>query len=211
MNRIAILLSSLILFSVMPVTGQQPRHFGVKVALTSATHDLEFANGVSFDGQRRVGFNVGAFVEWFDHPFFSLVSQIEYAQRGMGFPVVEVDSMGNPLRELTFFSRLDYLSFPLLAKFRYPIGSLTPYLLVGPRLDILLSYQSDGNLFNSLYRGFSTTSVGGSAGIGVEVSKVFPTDIIAEVRYNRDLTVPYSTRYLSGGNSSYDFWLGVNF
>lgn len=186
------------------------KEYGLKVALTSADqrYDVTLAPGI--ETKRRVGFNVGAFVEWFDVPFFSLITQVEYAQRGMGQNVILTGPSGpDPVGVRSLYSRLDYLSVPVLAKLRLQTGPIVPYFVAGPRADIFLGYRSDENAFNAVYDQFKKTSLGGSAGVGIQIESLLPFTVFAEARYNFDFADSYDTDLLKVRNNAFDFWLGV--
>jgi len=186
------------------------RNYGFKVAITSSDQSFDYA--YPFDNQtiRRVGFAVGGYVEWFDFQYFTLVTQAEYVQKGRGLRLA-VTGEGGPtiIGYGDFYSRLDYLSVPILLKFLLPGQTLTPFLLVGPRADFLLGHSSDENIFGSLYDDFKKTSIGGTIGLGTEIKGLLPVGVVAEARYNLDLADSYSTQILKVRNNSFDFWLGI--
>ena len=185
---------------------QLVKNYGLKVAVTSA--DQEF--GVTLETKRRVGFNIGAFVEWFDVPFFSVLTQVEYTQRGTGEVFIMTGPSGpEPIGTKTLYSRLDYVSLPVLAKLRFQTGLVSPYILAGPRIDFLLGYKSDEGAFNTLYDRFKKTTLGGSAGIGVEIESILPVTLLAEARYNFDLVDSYDAYSWKVRNNTIDFWLGI--
>jgi len=188
------------------------KNCGLKIGVTSADqkYDLKLAPGL--ETKRRVGFNVGAFAEWFDVPLFSLVTQVEYTQRGMGQDFIVTGPSGpNPIGVKTLYSRLDYVSVPILGKLRFPSGPVSPYIVAGPRADFLVGYKSDEGAFNSVYDKFKKTSFGGSAGIGIQIESLLPIAVLAEARYNFDFADSYETDLLKVRNSAFDFWLGVAF
>ena len=117
----------------------------------------------------------------------------------------------NPIGTKTLFSRLDYVSVPVLAKLRLQTGLFSPYILVGPRIDFFLGYKSDEDAFNAVYDKFKKTTLGGSAGIGVQIASLLPVSLIAEARYNFDFADSYETDLLKVRNNAVDFWLGVAF
>ena len=188
------------------------KNYGLKIAVTSADQKYELSLVPGLETKRRVGLNLGAFAEWFDVPFFSLLTQLEYAQRGTGQVFVVTGPSGpNPIGTKTLFSRLDYVSVPVLAKLRLQTGLFSPYILVGPRIDFFLGYKSDEDAFNAVYDKFKKTTLGGSAGIGVQIASLLPVSLIAEARYNFDFADSYETDLLKVRNNAVDFWLGVAF
>ena len=163
-----------------------------------------------FDTKRRVGFNAGIFAEWLDVPFFSVLTQVEYAQRGTGEEFVVTGPSGpEPIGTKTLYARLDYVSVPVLGKIILQTGQISPYVLAGPRADFLLGYKSDEGLFSGVYDSFKKTTWGGSAGIGVQVKSLLPVTLIAEARYNFDFADSYRSDLMNVRNNSVDFWLGV--
>jgi len=193
-------------------TAQLLKHYGLKVAVTSADqkYDVKYVSEVKT--KRRTGFNVAAFLEWFDVPYFSFLTQVEYAQRGMGQDFVLTGPSGpEPIGVKTSYSRLDYLSIPIMGKIRLQTETITPFVSVGPRVDFFLGYHSDENLFNPVFEKFKTTVLGGSFGIGVQTETLLPVIILAELRYNIDLADSYSTDALQVRNNAFDVWLGIAF
>jgi hypothetical protein len=188
------------------------RMAGAKIAVTSAGQSYDITAIANEETDRRLGFGVAGFIEWFDLPVFSVVTQLEYLQRGMEqeFNVTSPESP-EVLGTTTIENRLDYLSLPILAKGRIELGSVTPYALAGIRFDHLLGYESEGNFFNAVYDSFDRTTIGGSVGAGVELPELLPFGVLAELRYNFDLDDAYSTDLLTVSNNAYDLWIGITF
>jgi opacity protein-like surface antigen len=70
----------------------------------------------------RTGFQAGVQMDVPYTPYFSLMPELRYVQRGFSF-----NSVGNP------DSAINYIELPVLAKINLPTGNpLTPFLLFGP-------------------------------------------------------------------------------
>ena len=190
------------------------KSYGVKAAYTSANQNFDYSSSTANLGsQRRAGYNVAVFAEWLNLPIVSVITQVEYAQRGMKFDVSNTGPE-NPdiiIRTVTEKNRLDYLSIPVLVKLTLPSAIVHPYLLAGPRIDCFLSYQSDDNLLNPFYDDFKKTEIGASFGGGIELSTILPVGVLIEARYNLDLQDSYSSNNWKVRNNSFDIWLGVTF
>ena len=214
MKKVILLISVVIIF-IDPSNAQLIRNYGLKFAFTSASQTFEYANppfpGFGPSKVRRAGFNVGFFVEWFNIPFLSVLSQIEYTQRGVGEEYYITEDGPVPVGTRTDFRRVDYLSIPILLKFNVPLGVVTPYLIAGPRADFLLGYQDNQTAFNSLYKNFKKSLIGGSIGLGLESGNFLPIDLSAEFRYNADFSNSFDNEYLRVRNNAFDVWLGVAF
>ncbi len=193
-------------------SAQLLKNYGLKMAVTSADQKYDLTLAPGLETKRRAGFNVGVFAEWFDVPFFSLLTQVEYAQRGTG-QVFAVTGPSGPevIGTKTLYSRLDYVSVPVLAKLRLQTGPFTPYIVAGPRVDFFLGYKSDEQEFNAVYDKFKKTSLGGSAGVGMQIESILPVILLAEARYNFDFADSYETDLLKVRNNAFDFWVGVAF
>ena len=183
--------------------------YGFKLAVTSADQKFENTYLSGVETKRRVGFNIGGYIEWFDSHFFTLVTQLEYVQKGMGQRFAITVDDPTVIEYKDFYSRLDYLSLPLLGKFFLSGESLSPFILVGPRADFLLGYNSDENVFNSVYDDFMKTVIGGTLGAGIEITGVLPLPLAVEARYNIDFADSYNTQFLKVRNNAFDFWLGI--
>jgi hypothetical protein len=188
--------------------------YGIKVAYTSASQTLDYPappwgwwNGTTTSA--RSGFNVGVFAEWLNVPFISVVSQVEYAQRGANA------KYAGPGGWWTTDGLLQYLSVPIMARVTIPTGPVSPYLLAGPRADFLLSYRELGikpwgNATSlSFYSNFKRANLGASLGVGVETSSILPARLLAELRYNVDIFDSYNDGNLKSRNNAFDVWLGV--
>jgi Outer membrane protein beta-barrel domain len=183
--------------------------YGLKIAYTSANQRYDYTNIGNIGTKRRIGFNAAIFAEWFNLPFVSLVTQCEYAQRGVGI-VSERTLASSPdiVETNTYYSRVDYLSIPVFAKITVPVGPINPYVLIGPRIDFLLGYNS---AFNDIYDHFSKTMTGASCGFGVNLKTLLPVTVLVEARYNADFKDSFSNQNLTVRNNSWDIWLGVAF
>jgi hypothetical protein len=186
------------------------RHYGLKVAYTSATQSFDYYTaGFGFSNERRPGINAAVFAEWLNMPFLSVITQVEYSQRGLGIEFARTLNDPTVIGTWVEYHRVDYLSVPLLAKVSFPSTIIEPYLVAGPRIDFVLGYHGNDENFRSLYNDFKSPNLGGTVGAGVSVSSILPAAILLEFRYNIDLTLPYDNGLLRVKNSAYDIWLGV--
>jgi hypothetical protein len=187
----------------------QLKHFGVKLAVTSADLVYHIESSEDLPTLRRVGFCVGAFAEWFEHSPITLMTQVEYVQKGMGMDVASGYSSGDVVERTTEYSRLDYLSVPILGKATLPAGSLSPYFLAGPRVDFFLGYTTDQTGFPVLYDQFKKTVLGATLGAGLQIDALLSIPIVIEARYNLDITNSFEGEVVKVHNDSFDLWLGV--
>lgn len=185
--------------------GQVIKAHGVKVAYTSADQRFDFGWTIE-QTKRRSGFNIAVYAEWPYLPFLALVTQLEYAQRGVGRPYIQLANVPN-LGPDFIFTRLDYISIPVFAKLSIPEKVLSPYIICGPRCDFLLGYKDNLNSRSAMYDEFKKVILGASAGAGLEVNALI--GLLLEVRYNFDLVNSYNSGSFTVRNNSFDVWLGV--
>jgi hypothetical protein len=214
MRKIAIQLTLFLLLCGEVSNAQLIKSYGFKLALTSASQNIEYSTPpwAWWTGSKtsaKIGFNIAAFAEWFDYPFFSVVSQIEYANRGTHLVYQLPGGTGST------DGSVNYLSIPILAKVVVPMGVVSPYFLVGPRADFLVGYHEFAVLLSGnptyqdlLYNDFKKVVVGGSIGVGVQFGSLLPVNALVELRYNIDFIDSYDKNNLKVRNNAIDVWLG---
>jgi len=183
------------------------RGYGFKVGAVSATETWDSGEYIDVETQYRWGFTASAFLEVLKVPIFSLVAEAQYAQRGAIVSFHTTAQDGLP-RNYVFSPRVDYLSVPLMARLRFPMSSLEGYVIVGPRIDFLISTHDDNFVDPSLYK-FVHFEIGLSAGLGAETDSVLPVHILAEIRYNSSFRDSFNNKRVRIRSHSLDIMLGV--
>lgn len=210
-------LPMLVIMAILVVNEAHPqliKSYGLKAGITSADQTFDWSSIPDPSTERRVGFCLAAYAEWLNLPAFSVVTQLEYNQRGVGekLYVLRFGPSGSRITDTqVFYSRLDYLSIPILAKTEIPLGNVRPFIAIGPRLDFLLGYQTTESklLYNTFYDDFRGLVLGGSVSIGIVMEGLFPFAITFEGRYNHDFSYSQSNQLIKIKNNAFDFWLGV--
>ncbi len=214
----------LIVLSMLPLSNYAStvEHYGVKIGLTSANQ--EFTGVLYFENvdiKRKNGFNAGIFIEILDFSNFSILTQLEYTQKGMIEENIATDESGNLVGQFTIESTLNYLSVPISAKYSIPIQHFIPYLIAGLRYDYLISYNSFGEeltpqegsvsgpfeLDNTIYDDFIKSVFGAQFGVGVELDFISFIKPSIEFRYNIDLTNSLKLEGKTAKNNSFDISL----
>ena len=209
-NTILIIILLLCVISI-PSKAQLIKSYGVKIAVTTAHHTWKSSNtNWTYEPEkRRVGFNLALYAEWLNTPLFSILTQLEYTQRGFGEEFNRRDEFNNDLGTITKYTRFDYLSLPILCKVRVPIGTVSPFIQVGPRIDYFLGYKDDLYPNRSMWKDSKENIFGLSFSIGAEINNLLPFILSTEFRYNMDLTNSYESQTLKIRNNAFDFWIGV--
>jgi hypothetical protein len=182
--------------------------YGAKVGVFMANQDFDYTFGFGFDTNDRTGFDIGVYAEWLDLAFFSLLTEVHYIQKGMEHEERRLNEFGEELAPRKWDSRVDYLSIPILAKITIQANHVSPYFIMGPRIDLFLGYNSD--LSGALYDEFERVDIGGDFGIGVG-NNSGPMRMLLEFRYSPDFSNAYKTDLLKVKNNSFEILFGLGF
>ncbi|MGA3245729.1 MAG: outer membrane beta-barrel protein [Bacteroidota bacterium] len=201
------------IMSTQIASAQLIKSYGIKAAFTSANQTSTDWHSETYQFNRRNGLNGAIFAEWLNVPYVSVVTQVEYSQRGTRNTFLWPNNEPAPLRYVTVDNRLDYLSLLPLLKVTIPLPVVRPYLFGGPRCDILLGFKSTLGWYgyDDFYNSFNRSTYGVSVGLGVELASILPVALILEGRYNADIANAYSSSSSNVRNNAYDIWLGVAF
>ncbi len=187
------------------------RGCGLKAGIVAANQKWNYAYSFEHTYDYKWGLTLGGFIEFLDDDYFSIVVEAQYTQKGMylSIPVTTETQPDGTGEYITHSPRTDYLSLPLLLKVRYSIPVVTPYIIIGPRLDVLLSKNGDG--FDVVIEKFDATDFGLTIGLGMRFSGLLPNDVLTEFRYNPNLNNSFDNNYLTVRNHSLDFMVGIYF
>jgi hypothetical protein len=204
------------------VQAQVLNSVGVKGGINFSASAIKFGADdmptSEMETQRRTGWQAALFAEWLKMSVVSIVTQVEYAQRGYAeeLPVTGENSP-EPVDVLNLKTRLDYVSVPILLKLQTSNAGIKPYALAGPRFDFLVNRKPDYyeggqlDLEVALADFFNDRAVGGTVGLGM-TGKAFSLPLLVEARYNFDFNDNAdSNQFLEVKNNAFDVWLGFTF
>lgn len=188
---------------------QLKRTYGFKIGAVGANESWTGVAGFDWKTDTRWGFTAAVYAEVPLWKFLSAQGEIQYTQKGMSFsiPVTTASQPDGSGQYYTISPRIDYISVPLLAKLLIPLTTVTPYVLVGPRFDFLLSRYPDG--LDQVVNNFDKMDYGLTLGAGVELNSLFPFGLLAEFRYNPNAYDSYQSGSQSVSNRSMDFLVGI--
>ena len=209
MHRTIIFIVIMALWFQFECVAQPLKLWGFKFGISSASQQFQDVDTYK-PTVRQTGFDAAVFTEWPSSSLFSLVTQLEFIQRGTVIDVSPLADFGNPISYTDDHNRLQYLSALILGKFSIARQSAIPYILIGPHADYLLGYASDYHLLDFTYSHFKKIIWGITAGVGCYSGSLLPVTLIGEIRYNFDI-LNSATLYNKIRNESIDFWLGCAF
>ena len=148
---------------------------------------VNFANftGNDVEGEEmKIGAAIGGVLVYSFSDLISVQPELLYTMKGT---LDEDDKAIN----------LNYLEIPILAKFSFLTGDVRPIAFIGPALGILLSADWDGKSEAPAGPGgalikvsdlVNSTDIGAVIGAGVEIGKLGPGTLTADLRYEMGLT-----------------------
>ncbi len=205
-------LLAIVLLTLTDANAQVIKGWGLKGGVTKANQHWVFSE-IQYqpDWHDEIGGTVGLFAEFVDHKIFGLGAEVAFTQKGMQDKQPVTTSGPEPTGAFIIQDNgLDYLSLSLYGKLQAGEKSILPYVLTGPRLDVLLN-KRNAPFYDDVYAGLKNTVFGLSVGVGAELRTRLAFAVLAEVRYNRDLSPSLDLDTLTIKNESFDFRLGLKF
>jgi hypothetical protein len=193
--------------------------FGVKVGTSIASQIL--SQGAWGGTVYKYGFTGGIFRETHLIEKLSLVTGINYSQKGAIEEFSTTNSSGYYSGERDFKREANFVTVEVLAKYGGSVDKLSPYILAGARMDVFTSGKNtyDENYFFLQYYPYPVSNnktFGGTIGLGLDYKPSKLLTLFIESTYNPDLTyfgeneTPYGYSYKSK-NYSFDIRTGIKF
>ena len=188
------------------IQAQTINSYGLKVGVVGAKQEWNYTNfsTMLFD-ETKLGMILGGYIEWFDIKTLSIITELNYIQKGATQKTVSMDASGNFLGEVKSSLNLDYLSIPILLKLRTELSKTTFFGIFGTSIDLLVN-KSQEYLGSSILNEINTKEFSFTYGIGF-MRNFNKYDIGLEFRNSRALDSAYSTDLLKIDNSTIDISL----
>lgn len=204
-----------LLFVVSDAQAQIIRGYGLKFGTTISNQEWEYSqasgfSNSSFDTDNRIGFNIGIFSEFLDIPFISIVTELNYIQKGMK-KEIPVTTIYQPLGTgefVTWNTRIDYINISAFGKFRFNMGLFAPYVLIGPKIDFEINKINSLETVNVVEENFNKNRFGFKVGIGTEIN-LLSLNLLAEILYNKDFNELFENENLKVNSNSFDLRVGI--
>ncbi len=205
-----LMLFVIVILGFTVLSAQLNLSYGIKTGCVIANQDFDYDdNSSSLDLENRYGFDIGAFIEYSHNSNLYILCETHYIQKGMVYEMEERDDTGHLVGIITFNNRVDYLEFDVFGKFVHNFNNSSLYIILGPRIDILLGY--DSKFFGNLYDDFERLDFGGSFGLGYEFILWESINFLSEMRYSPSFTNSYETNSLTVKNNSFEILTGIKF
>ena len=189
------------------------RGYGFKIGATISNQEWDYNNYLpELNPETRWGINVGVFSEFLNIPYLSLVTELNYVQKGMkkDLPVSTITNPDRTGEYITWDTRVDYLNLSALGKFRLDFSLFTPYIVTGPKVDFEINQENSLGFTNIVEENFNEVMYGLKVGIGTEV-ELGTFNLLAEILYDYNFNDLYEGEYLTVSSDSFDFRIGIMF
>jgi len=193
-----------VMIAISSTYSQFIKSYGFKVGGTISHQDWSVTLPGDFTKDDKLGMNVGAFAEFFNMPIFSLITEINYVQKG--FESKYLNIVNGFVSFPSWKLRIDYLNISLLAKSKMGLGIFSPYIFVGPRIDFELSRTS--SISNNVNYDFEKSMVGLKLGIGSEI-EIFQIKFLTEFIYDYGFGDLNKRENIEVKSNSIEFRLGM--
>ncbi len=184
---------------------QAIKSIAVKSGIIWATQKWDYKDiDLDYSSEYRTGFHLGVSVEFLQHKYFSILTELGYTQKGykIELPIVNPGQPEGNLGTMVLKYRFSYVYLSPMFKVRKEFGGFVPYVFIGPRLDYQLDYPSD--LFSkesATY--FNDFIFGMTYGLGIEyMFGSFGVGLIFQNQY--DFTLAYHQEPEEGYNTGFD-------
>lgn len=175
------------------------RGVGLKFGATFTSQEWNYSvfSAENYNPDSRTGLNAGVFAEFLDVPLLSIVTELNYVQKGVeattDIPIINLNA------------RLDYINITALAKLRFDLGLVKPYVVLGPKVDFEIS-RNDFLDEVDLKKNRLGLKVGAGAEFDLQV-----ITLLAEIIYDADFNELYDNQNLKINTNSFDLRVGIMF
>lgn len=206
-----LLLAALLICTTITASKAAMPGLGVKIGLALANQEFDYTNIDAPDFKYRTGLAAGVSAEFFTDRLLTLVAELNYVQKGFKDVQPETNETGSqPIGELEYNYRFDYLSIPVYAKLRWRKPLISPYIIFGFHYDYLLSRPTDEG-FDDVFENYKDDDMGVTLGIGGEYKINDKYTILLEIRSSPGSSYVYKTELLKVTNTSFEILAGVQF
>lgn len=205
-------LVSILLLSISFSFGQYFKGFGIKTGLVSSNQRWNYTDMNAENSDKNYyGFYLGTSFDFFTNEYFFSNLEVAYCQKGHVKEIKKtfVDPDGQGFIETgkeIFRNRFDNISVAILGNVKYETKLITPYILFGPRFDILINRDIE---ILELSKKFEKFIYGYSFGAGVIINNFVRYGLTLELVSSPNINYLYKTESLKVSNYSYEIKFGI--
>lgn len=135
--------------------------------------------------------------------------------------MIRTNEFGTEIGRDDFRYRTHYITIGALSKIKYEIKSITPYLIIVPRLDVYLGYKvsypddvflgNDDEFKSELHENTKKINYSLNFGAGLQFEKIQPFKTLVEFNYSPSVNSSYNSRGAIVKDHYFNIKLGINF
>jgi len=204
-----VILISLIIFTCNS-NAQILSSYGFKLGVGISNQSWDYHADVNMDWKNKIGISPRIFADFLNYSFFQLEGEIGFLKKGFEdkVPITTMTQPDGTGEYITVNNGLNYLIISVLAKLKYKLGMFSPYIIVGPQFNLLLSKNIQKG-WGVVLDKFKENNIGISVGVGSEIKNILPISILVEYRYERDFIDNYDSPNIDIKNYSHVILLGI--
>ncbi len=190
----------IILISISLISKAQTFHsIAIKGGTSIANQNWDYnSDDVDEKPSEKLGFYIGINTELLRKKHFSLTLDAAYVQKGVVIktPYQNAETPVNPSLIKEYSDIFNVLTFYPAIKYRYDLSKFSPYVFVGPRMDVHLI---SATLTEYDGQSYADVTLGLAYGLGMEYT-LSKYSILIEAQHQPDFTSSYESQTL---NSNY--------
>ena len=186
--------------------------YGFKIGFGISNIDKNYNNNSLNDESKWRNIYIPSIKVYANHyssRYLQLQSELSYTTQGTKTDI-QVTTSNNPeasSQTMDSNMNLEYLSYAFLVQYKMNYKTVSPYLLAGPKINLLLNDEF-GPKFKQYHENIKKTNISVSLGVGLAVN-VLPVVLFLEYRYENDLQNISKLDYVILKNYSHLLLLGV--
>jgi hypothetical protein len=190
--------------------------FGIKGGITFSNQKFSYNVSIPEEEHKLMtGFNASLFLNFFNHKYFGLTTESGFEQRGYVWAAHPYNEFGNPLGEVDYGFRTNYIFVQLGPKIKLPGKKVTPYIMLMPRISFYLGnkliYPDNTTVIPNYLDDFKKVMFDAGIGAGIELNSLLPFKISIEANYYPGVITSFSSSYLDVWEHSFNIKVGINF
>ena len=193
-----IILILLVVFLGIETKAQFVNSVGITAGASFGNQKFLFREPASIKRKKYIiGGNGSVFAEFFSHDRVRWVSEFQFNQKGSRDPINDTTTLRN---------QLDYICWNNYLKIRHEMYSIVPYVMVGPRLEYMLTQKTQSP---EITGSFLPLHVSLAVGGGVELVTYGNFKPFIEAFYNPDIMPAYISTPMHIPNKIFEVRIGL--
>lgn len=186
--------------------------FGIKAGLSLSDQSYEYdITGFEVSRLNQYGISAGIFLSHKVSFLPELRFEVDYVPKGSSIKILKTSEQSPDIYEIIKIQdRIHYISINVLAlPALLNSWTIAPYLIIGPRIDILAGSTSD--IPSLVLDDLRSTVLGATIGAGINLQLKSSASLLIEIIYNPDFSYAYEKGVLTVKNNSFQLMTGISF